>query len=39
MGPHGTKWTQVRLRGKILATNDDLNLNKEEKRIKEGFFT
>jgi len=35
MGPHGTKWTEVRSRGYDLATNDMLDLIREEKGIKE----
>ena len=29
MGPHGTKWTQVRSRGGSLATNDMFDLIRE----------
>jgi len=35
---HGTKWTQARSRGGILATNAELDLNKEEKATKEMIF-
>ncbi len=35
----GTKWTRHRLKGKNLATNDVLNLDKEGERIKARIST
>ena len=34
-GPHRTKWTQPRLGGKSMETNDVLTLDKVGERIKE----